>query len=139
MPHLFNNVIGEIVVAIDTSGSITQKQLGQFAAEIHKLNHLVDKITAITCDAQIHETVEVYQMQDILSQIKFKGGGGTAFEPVFEWVEKHGQTPDLLIYLTDSYGSFPQKVPHYPTLWVLTQEEHYDIPFGEFVVMNDDD
>lgn len=139
MPHLFNNVIGDIVVAIDTSGSITQKQLGQFAAEIHKLNHLVEKITAITCDAQVHETIEVYQMQNILDQLKFKGGGGTAFEPVFEWVEKHGARPDLLIYLTDSYGSYPQKAPGYPTLWVMTQEEISTPPFGEWVVMNDDD
>lgn len=140
LPHLFSNVIGDIVVAIDTSGSITQKQLGQFAAEIHKLNHLVEKITAITCDAQVHEVIEVYQMQDILSQLKFKGGGGTAFEPVFEWVEEHGAKPDLLIYLTDSYGSFPAKAPGFPTLFVITQEEHSPIPdWAEWVIMNDDD
>jgi predicted metal-dependent peptidase len=52
-----------------------------------------------------------------------KGGGGTDFRPVFNWVEAH-EDEDIacVIYLTDMYGTFPKEAPAMPVLWVATSD-----------------
>jgi predicted metal-dependent peptidase len=60
-----------------------------------------------------------------------KGGGGTDFRPVFEWVEESQTEPACLIYLTDlCCHSYPAP-PDYPVLWVT--ESRRTAPFGETV------
>lgn len=139
LPDLRNHIIGSVVLAIDTSGSINAKILEQFAAEMSKISHLVEDVLVITCDAQVHEVVKIRKMENFLKKIKFKGGMGTAFEPVFAEVEKRKEAPELLIYLTDAYGSFPQKKPAYPVIWCLTTDGNINnIPWGQKVVMPKD-
>lgn len=142
LPDLRNHIIGNVVIGVDTSGSIGPKSLEQFGAEIAKINHLVDEITVISCDARVHEVVKVRKFQDFLNTVDFgfKGGGGTAFEPVFEQVEEDNITPELLIYLTDTYGSFPEKPPQYPVIWCVTvpPEQAGRIPFGQVVYLPTD-
>jgi len=62
------------------------------------------------------------------------GRGGTDFRPVFEWVaqQAHSESilPDVLIYLTDGYGTFPERESQYPTLWILTEHGIPSVPFG---------
>ena len=59
----------------------------------------------------------------------FKGGGGTSFRPVFEWVEKQGLRPEALVYFTDAEGEFPERAPHYPVIWLVKGRE--PVPWGE--------
>lgn len=136
LPDLRNMIVGKVVLAIDTSGSISPKQLAQFAAELKKVSHLVSETTVIMCDAAVHEVVKINQMEDFLGRLKFGGGGGTDFRPVFDYVRKHNMHPELLIYLTDSYGSFPKEAPFYRILWVLTEEDQEkNIPWGAKVTI----
>jgi len=123
LPDLRNYIIGKVIVAIDTSGSIGRYCLEQFAGEINKIRHLVSEVTAISCDCRVQEVVKINKFGDFLSQIKMAGGGGTDMRPVFERVEKDNMQPELLIYLTDAYGSFPEKAPSYPVLWCCTEED----------------
>ena len=60
------------------------------------------------------------------------GGGGTDFRPVFEAIEKSGIIPDVLVYFTDGYGTFPDKEPSYPVIWASITPG-YAYPFGEVV------
>ncbi len=60
-----------------------------------------------------------------------RGGGGTAFKPVFDWVEEKGIRPVCLVYLTDLYGPVSFDAPEYPTLWCCTNAKQG--PFGETV------
>lgn len=136
MPDLRNNIVGNVVIAVDTSGSISHGQLSQFAAELKKVSHLVNETTVITCDASVHEVVKLYQMDSFLKKIKFKGGGGTNFTPVFDYIEKYNLSPEVMIYLTDSYGTFPKLKPNYPVIWILTHEEQIkNVPWGEKAVI----
>lgn len=136
LPDLRNHIIGSVVLGIDTSGSITPKILEQFAAEMAKISHLTNEVTVITCDATVHEVVKIHKMENFLKKVKFKGGGGTDFRPVFKEVEKQKQAPELLIYLTDAWGSFPEKHPPYPVIWCLTDDSNQrGIPWGQSVVM----
>ena len=139
LPDLRNHIIGHVVLAIDTSGSITAKILEQFSAELAKISHLVDEVTVMTCDAQVHEVVKVRKMEDFMKKIEFKGGWGTDFRPVFKEVEDRKITPELLIYLTDAWGSFPEKAPQYPVIWTLTTGSNKNgIPWGSVVEMPQD-
>jgi len=139
LPDLRNHIIGNVVVAVDTSGSITKKIIETFAAELYKVSHLVEEVTVITCDATVHEVVKIRKMDDFMKKIKFLGGGGTDFRPAFRTIEDMRARPELFIYLTDLYGTFPDKVPPYPVLWVAICEGNVDaVPFGQVTVMPED-
>lgn len=137
LPDLRNYIIGNVVIAIDTSGSIGKNCLEQFAAEINKIRYLVNKVTAMSCDAAVQEVVEVDKFGNFLTQLQMKGGGGTDFRPVFDKVKELNMVPELLIYLTDTYGSFPEKQPSYPVLWCIT-EENGQVPWGQSVHIPND-
>lgn len=134
LPDLRSHIIGNVVVAIDTSGSISSDDLKQFAGELSKISGLVDEVTVMTCDAEVHEVVKTYKFQDVLKNIEMKGGGGTDFVPVFNKIKDTGGKPELLIYLTDTYGSFPDNPPSYPVVWVSTVENG-KVPWGQLISM----
>jgi predicted metal-dependent peptidase len=138
LPDNRNQIIGSVVIGIDTSGSISKDCLTQFAAEINKISHLVSEITAMSCDCDVHEIVKVRKFENWLKKLQLKGGGGTSFDPVFEEVKKMKMAPELLIYLTDGYGSCSiEKNPPYPVLWVLVGADgESSLPkFGQRVIM----
>lgn len=124
---------GTIVVAVDTSGSISSVELNRFMAEISGILEEVKprELFVIWCDAAVHGKEEITDLAD-LKNITAKGGGGTAFEPVFEFLEKEGIRPDPLIYLTDGMGSFPPHAPEYDVVWGSTTAG-YRYPFGHVV------
>ena len=133
LPDLRSHKIGNVVIAIDTSGSISKECVEQFAAEISKIGHLVEEITALTCDAQIHEVVKIRKFDNFMNKLHFKGGGGTSHQPVFNWIKEKKMEPELLICLTDMYSDQANiKRPGYPVLWVSTSEID-KAPFGDVI------
>jgi len=133
MPGSVNNEIENIVVVIDTSGSITDTQLARFASEIRKLAQYVREITIITTDTAVHEKVKVSTGSDILRRLKFKGGGGTDFRPVFETIRNCMG----MIFFTDGCARYPDRKPGYPVLWILTKD-HSTPPFGKVAFILDE-
>ena len=128
--------MGTLVLAVDTSGSITQEDLDAFAAELTSVVQSVrpETLYIVLCDADIQEILTP-NPEDPL-EIPFKGGGGTSFEPVFAWASQI--EPDVLIYLTDLDGCFPRERPRYPVLWALfdpTHLDHFPPPFGEIILL----
>jgi predicted metal-dependent peptidase len=128
--------VGTVVVGVDTSGSISQNDLAMFAAEMAGI--LEDcrpkRVVAIMCDAQVQDTQEMDEAGDVADwgQRGLKGGGGTSFIPVFEWIAEEGIEPDALVYLTDGLGAFPHEAPSYPVIWGnIYPDSKY--PFGDVV------
>lgn len=123
---------GEIVVAIDTSGSIDGPMLDAFMAEINAIHTDLRPVKThlVACDAAIHNTAEFGPDDTIVFHPK--GGGGTSFEPVFDWVEDQGINCKALVYLTDLYGSHRDTAPKYPVLWA-SYSDCTDVPWGEVV------
>lgn len=117
-PRRAGNGCGPVVVAVDTSGSIGQRELNHFFGEMRGILDDVDPemIYVVWCDAQVHKVDEVEDSSDI-DALKPAGGGGTDFRPVFSWVDENDVRPDALVYLTDMLGSFPDKAPAYPVIW----------------------
>lgn len=125
--------LGRIVVAIDTSGSITQAGLNEYAAELRAILNISPdtEIEVIYADANVVNT-EVLSVYDL--ELHPQGGGGTDYAPVFNYVKEQGNDISCLIYFTDGYcDSFPTDKPEYPTLWVINSGYTFNPPFGEII------
>lgn len=127
-----------VAIAIDTSGSIGDKELSVFFAEMRGVLEDVSprRVLVLWCDAEVHRVDEITDTSD-LYDLRTKGApgrGGTSFVPVFNKLKHMGVTPDALVYLTDGFGDFPSE-PDYPTLWgsIYSKPEHY--PFGDTIMV----
>lgn len=130
---------GEIVVALDVSGSVGEADLALFLGEVDALKaQLPARITLLACDAQLAaDGPWVFEPWERLSLPRqFQGGGGTSFNPVFDWLAKHGLRPDALVYFTDAEGEFPAHEPDYPVLWLVKGPAA--VPWGWRVALDDD-
>jgi len=126
-----------LLVAIDTSGSISPKELNEFAAEIigiaRSFEHV--RLHVVTCDAEIHDKFDLTEKTaHRLLKMKVHGGGGTDFRPVFEYAK--GIDASALIYLTDGYGIFPNKET-IKTIWVVSKGGQTKFPFGVVARLGD--
>ncbi len=130
LPSLSSQQMGRIVIAVDTSRSIDDDLLTQFASEMTAIAEdcRPEQIDVVYCDANVAR-VEHFRPEDLPLRLEPKGRGGTSFCPPFEWVEKEGFTPACFVYLTDMYGRFPDTPPPYPVLWAATSD--VVAPFGE--------
>jgi predicted metal-dependent peptidase len=128
LPTLRGERVGRIGLATDSSGSTT-RLLPSFMCAMEAIQAEVkpDELVHLYCDAQVQK-VSIYGPDDPFDY-NVKGFGGTAFEPVFTWLEQ--DPPLCLIYLTDLEGSFPAEAPPYPVLWVVPHGTTITPPFGE--------
>lgn len=135
LPSLYSETLPPIVIAVDTSGSIDNEQIEQFAAEMTAiLREHRTTCNVLYCDTEIAGE-ETFSSDDLPLKLHPRGGGGTDFRPPFDWVEKQGITPACLIYLTDMCcQQFPDP-PGYPVLWAKT-EDYGAAPFGEELTIN---
>jgi predicted metal-dependent peptidase len=109
------------LVAIDTSGSVSDKELIEFFNEIYHIYKSGTDVTVIECDAQIQQ---VYEYKGKLEDLKVAGRGGTSFEPVFEYLLKYKNKYNNLIYLTDGECTAPETKILKPVLWVHSSRSH---------------
>jgi len=126
---------GEMVVVIDTSGSISDKELSEFGSEILGIVNEVrpSKLHVVYCDARIAH-IDVFSPDDEI-EFKLHGGGGTDFRPPFAWIEETGLEPKCLVYLTDGYGPFPDEEAPFPTLWCINNTQ-VTPPHGEHLIID---
>ena len=109
----------KILVAIDTSGSIDMDALELFFGEIRGMWRNGAEITVIECDCEVGRTYP-YQGQ---TPSDLSGGGGTDFDPVFQYLrERRQEQYDGIIYLTDGYAATPVVRPPCRVLWVITPD-----------------
>ncbi len=141
--------IREFVIAIDTSGSTSGSLVQTFVQKTYNIlkstESFFSKINLhiIQCDAEIQEDVKITTQQEFdayLKQMQLHGLGGTDFRPVFAYVNHLVEKKEFdnlkgLIYFTDGYGSFPQKMPSYDTAFVFVEDEqnpstsnNYEVP-----------
>ena len=118
LPVLAGENVRAVVIAVDTSGSVSQALLEQFHGEIKCVLDEVrpERTVVVYADYVVQAVAEV--LPDDAFVFEAKGRGGTSFIPVFEHVAKEGIDPDCLVYLTDLEGEAPALPPEYPVLWV---------------------
>ena len=136
LPSLRSHQV-EVVVALDVSGSVGEEEMRQFVSEIDALKGQVRaRVTLHACDARLAEDGPwVYEPWEPLALPReFRGGGGTDFRPVFEWLDKEGARPDLVLYFTDAQGRFPGREPPFPVTWLVKGKG--PVPWGERIQLN---
>lgn len=123
----------KLVAAIDTSGSIGNVDFQRYLAELRGIQKAYkSEFTVIECDADVQQVYKLPAHGPL--HVEFKGRGGTDFRPVFDHIREKKLQPDVLCYLTDLYGSFPDTKPLYPVVWVRTPESSIEnVPFGQIV------
>jgi predicted metal-dependent peptidase len=132
-PTLRGESYGTLVVAVDTSGSISVEELTQYFSEIADIleNIRPHRLYILHVDTDIRHVSEYGPGQSLESKIEVYGRGGTSFRLPFSWVAENSIQPSALIYLTDMCGDFPEIVPAYPTYWIATTDAVG--PFGETI------
>jgi predicted metal-dependent peptidase len=136
LPSLHKESLGMLAIGVDTSGSIGPAILQQVAGEITAIvqDCRPAKTVVIYCDAQVSR-VEEFAPDEVV-ELHPKGGGGTAFKPVFDWLDENADEPVCaLVYITDTYGNMQELTePGYPVVWGLTEPvPRFEAPFGRTV------
>lgn len=132
MPSAISESVEEIVIGIDTSGSISENELRRFLSEIHTACVSVSpkKVHIIYWDAAVasHEEYEGEAVQNLTDSTKPRGGGGTDIGAFFNHINKCKLDPACVIVFTDGYTPWPPHGLKAPLLVCITSNEK--APYG---------
>lgn len=126
---------GELLIALDTSGSIDGLLLGVFVGEMKRIleDTEFESVTIMCCDNAVRWHKTFNKTDEI--EWTIKGGGGTAFDPVWQKAAQLNLNPRAAVYFTDLVCHRWGEEPSYPVLWaVWGQSSSYysgKVPFGE--------
>jgi predicted metal-dependent peptidase len=134
---------GRFVVAIDTSGSMSDADLARILSEVDAIRtQCASELTVMQFDAEIHAVAEFSRFAEEDSAVgstkvmRMYGRGGTDIRLPFEWAERElakGREISALIVCTDGFGPLPDEAPReLPVLFLLTPN-HRSPRFGERV------
>ena len=128
LPGQHSYEMGEMVIGVDVSGSCLHA-LPSFA---HAVNAIVDavkplRVHVVYVDTEVSGADTFEQGESVTFNVR--GGGGTRFEPLFDYITEHGIEPACVVYLTDLEAGFDFTPPNYPLLWACTEKTV--APFGE--------
>jgi predicted metal-dependent peptidase len=135
-PSISKIGVGNIVVGVDSSGSVDKADLAQFLGEMNAISEDMQptSITVIVCDAKVN-SVRRYEQGELIEDIQVGGRGGTLVTPVFDYIEDNHIDVDQMVYLTDlMVFDFPDE-PHFPVLWVSCWEQAKPAPWGETIYL----
>lgn len=124
--------MGPLVIGADMSGSIQQPEIDMMNGHINRIIETCrpEKVYVVYCDAAI-SGVDEFTPDDFPVRIQAKGGGGTSFKPVFDWIDTNGIDPEVVVYLTDGYGDQDTFTTNHETVWLTTANTQF--PFGTVI------
>lgn len=135
-PGLEGEECGPLVIAIDTSGSISDAILAAFQDKVSRAvaDFRPREVTIIYCDDEINGEPQTFTADNV-PDLEPRGGGSTDFRPPFEWVSANMTAePAALVYLTDLCGYGPMTAPTYPVIWAAIPSGYQKRPaFGQIV------
>jgi len=132
-----NNKVREFVIALDTSASCRGPVVKAFLRKTYSIlkgsENFFHKINVhiIQCDNQVQSDTKITCEDDFnvfMQYGKLTGFGATDFRPVFEYVEKLKEQNEFenlkgLIYFTDGYGIYPERMPDYQVVFAFLEED----------------
>jgi len=132
LPSLYGQSLMNFVVAVDTSGSVSDADFLVFVSEVAGILRMMkpDKITLIQFDTKIKSVNQIKSIRE-LTNCDFTGRGGTSIRPVLEWAEEN--KPQLLMVFTDGEFKFFDSSSVGDTLWVIHNNPSFTAPFGKVI------
>jgi len=142
MPSLENETVGELVVAIDTSGSIGSAEITEFASELVSICDVVtpSQVRVLWWDTEVHgeQIFTPSNYAHIKELLKPQGGGGTEVSCVSRYINEKKIQAEATIVFTDGYlESDIQWNVQSPTLWLVTQARGFIPPVGKVIRKED--
>lgn len=122
--------MGEIVVQVDVSGSISQRELAHYNGHMSRIIEQCrpERVHVLYVDTQVCKHQVFEQGEEV--KLEFYSGGGTDMEAGFEFLAKEGIEPEVFVCLTDGYTDFNvENAPSYPVLWCISSD--IVAPYGE--------
>lgn len=140
--------IKEFVIVIDTSASCNGSLVKAFLQKTYSILKETESfftkmnVHIIQCDNEVQQDVQIQTQEDLEEFIKhgkLSGFGATDFRPAFEYVYKlqeEGQFENLkgLIYFTDGYGIYPEKMPEYDVIFAFLKEDELRPPVPTWAI-----
>ena len=131
----------DVVVAIDMSGSISNKQAQQFLGEIGGMMDSFDgyKVHVFCFDTETYNPKDFSsENMDMIEEYEPMGGGGTDFDCIFKYLKDIGNVPKRLICFTDGYpfGSWGD-ADYCDTTWVIHGDKNPNPPFGTYALYDE--
>ena len=131
----------DVTVFIDMSGSISTKQGQAFLGEVAGMMEAFDgfKIRVACFDTQVYNMQEFNSENlDTIDEYEIRGGGGTDFDCIFNYLKEEGSVPNRLIVFTDGYpyGSWGD-ADYCDTTWIIHGDPDPNPPFGTFAIYDD--
>jgi predicted metal-dependent peptidase len=131
----------DVVVAIDMSGSISDRQAKAFLGEIAGMMDAFDgyKVHVFCFDTEIYNSQDFNsENMETIDEYEPQGGGGTDFDAIFEYLKEIGNVPKRLIVFTDGYpcGSWGDE-NYCDTTWIIHGDKDPNPPFGTFAIYDD--
>lgn len=128
----------DVVVTLDMSGSISQKQAQDFLGEIGGMMNSFDgyKVHVFCFDTEVYNPKDFHSdNMDSIDEYVPEGGGGTDFDCIFTYLREHAIDPKRLIVFTDGYpcGSWGD-ADYCDTTWIIHGDPNPNPPFGTYAI-----
>ena len=131
----------DVVVSIDMSGSISNKQAQAFLGEIGGMMDSFDgyKVHVFCFDTDTYNPKDFSsENMDLIEEYEPMGGGGTDFDCIFKYLKDNNIDPKRLIVFTDGYPCGSWGDPDYcDTTWIIHGDTDPHPPFGTFALYDD--
>jgi len=131
----------DVVVTLDMSGSISNKQAQAFLGEIAGMMNAFDgyKIHVFCFDTETYNPKDFNsENMDSIDEYEPMGGGGTDFDCIFEYLKTNAIEPKRLIVFTDGYPCGSWGDPNYcDTTWIIHGDKNPNPPFGTYAIYDE--
>ena len=132
-----SNKIRDFVIALDTSASCRGEIVQAFLQKTYNILQAGENffffinVHILQCDSEVRQDTKITRREefdDFLAHGKLTGFGSTDFRPVFAYVENLQEKQEFdnlkgLLYFTDGYGIYPERMPDYDVAFVFLQED----------------
>ena len=142
MPGMKNDEMIDICVALDMSGSISDEMARDFLGEIKGITEEFQnfKLHVFSFDTDVYNAQDFSSdnLDDVLDY-EPKGGGGTDFMAMFNYLKDEQIEPKRLVVFTDGYPWDTWGDPNYcETVWVIHSNDNPTPPFGTWAKYEED-
>ena len=131
----------DVIVSLDMSGSISNKQAQAFLGEIAGMMDAFDgyKVHVFCFDTDTYNPQDFNsENMDSIDEYEPQGGGGTDFDCIFDYLKKNAIEPKRLIVFTDGYPCGSWGDPDYcDTTWIIHGDKNPNPPFGTYALYNE--